>query len=304
MRLCQVYFKNFHRCNTNKIHHFSPIAAVTKLREVMCVIISINDNTICMNNTKAHKKGFIITLILSLLIAAMAVAAFVPTIVSNRARTEATSSVSDIDAEAMRMLGCCNAYAAANSFSTTMSGAVKASVIGVKYTQKIHGSRSVDAKSQTFTEVAESVSALVKASLKRERRDGEYYVSHGSYKKKSFTYGDEQKVAKSSYVAQYGQPFTGIVKYSLDGTVITAEQINANTFRYVLDPARSTMYSRNEVKTMLGGKSYPEYSHVEFTVTVDGEKPVKVTCSETFKIDKFGGTSCTAEYNEMFYFNS
>lgn len=257
-----------------------------------------------MNNTKKHNKRLIITLLLATLIVALAVGAFLPTILSNRMRTEATSSVSDIDAEAMRVLGCCNAYVAANDFSTTMSGSVKASVIGVKYTQKINGSRTVDVKRQTFTEVAESVSALVKASLKRERRDGAYYVSRGNYKNKSFTYGDEQQLTKSNYVAQYGQPFTGIVKYNLDGTIITAEQINRNTFRYVLDPARSTMYSRNEVKTTLGGKSYPEYSHVEFTVTTDGDRPVKVTCSEKFKIDKFGGTTCTAEYNETFKFNS
>lgn len=256
-----------------------------------------------MNNAKKNNKSFIITLLLSLLILALAVAAFIPTIVSRNARTEATSSMSDMDAEAMRVLGCCNAYAAANDFSTTMNGSVKANVIGVKYTQKIHGSRTVDVKNQAFAEVAESKSALVKAALKREGRDGVFYVSRGSYKRKSFTYDNEQKLTKSNYIAQYGQPFTGVVKYNLDGTVITAEQLSDNTFRYVLDPARSTLYSRNEVKTTLGGKSYPEYSHVEFTLTVDGDRPIKVTTVEKFKIDKFGGTSCTAEYNEIFKFN-
>lgn len=255
-----------------------------------------------MNKTEKKNKSFAITIALSTLIIILAIVSFVPTVFT-KTRTEATSSMNELDAEAMRVLGCCNAYAAANTFTTTMNGSVKASVIGVKYTQKIHGRRAVDNKNQTFTEVAESVSALVKASLKRERNGDEFYVSRGNYKNKSFTYGEAEKLSKTGYIAQYGKPFIGIVKYNLDGTVITAEQVSPNTFRYVLDPSRSTMYSRNEVKTTLGGKSYPEYSQIEFTLTVDGDRPIKVTCSEKFKINKFGGTTCTAEYNEIFKFN-
>lgn len=256
-----------------------------------------------MDNTKKKNKSFIITLLLATLIVLLAISAFLPTIFGG-SRTEATSANSEFDKDAMRVLGCCNAYAAANDFTTTMNGSVKASVIGVKYTQKIHGARTVDIKNQTFTDVAESVSALVKAAVKREKRDGAFYVSRGNYKNKSFTYEGEEQLTKSSYIAKYGQPFTGVVKYNLDGTVITAEKTGENTYRYVLDPTRSTVYSRNEVKTTLGAKSYPKYSYVEFTLATDGDRPIKVTCSEKFKIDKFGGTNCTAEYNEIFNFNS
>lgn len=268
------------------------------------VRLSLNANTMSMNTAKKNRKSFVITILLSVLIMALAVAAFIPTLFSSNARTEATSSLSDINAEAMNVLEYCSDYVAKNNFSTGMNGAIKASVIGVPYTQKIHGSRTVNIQNNTYTEVAESVSALVKAALRRERRDGAFYVSHGNYKNKKFRYGDEHQLTQTDYVAQYGQPFTGIVKYDLDGTIIATEKIDENTYCYTLDPTRATQYSRNEVMTMLGGKSYPEYKSVTFTIITDGYRPIKVKCTEKFKIDKFGGTSCTAEYNETFRFNS
>ncbi len=242
------------------------------------------------------------TLALSVIIIILTGVAFLPTVFARRETTRAAAVGCDVDAEAMRILGCCNAYAAANDFTTTMTGKVKASVVGVPYTQKIHGGRTVGCNGDV-TDVAESTSALVKAALKRERRDGKYYVSRGDYKNKSFRYNTEQPLSQNNYIAQYGQPFTGIVKYNLDNTVISAKSIGDNVYQFVLDPAQSTVYSRNEVKTTLGGKSYPKYKRVEFTLTTDGERPVKVTTVEKFRVDKFGGTDCTAEYTEVFNFN-
>lgn len=256
-----------------------------------------------MNDAKKNKTKIWITITLALLIVVLAVLAFLPTMLK-QSHTEATSVGSEVDEEAMRVLGCCNAYLAESGFKTTMNGTVKASVVGVPYTQKVHGGRTIDGANDIYTDVAESTSALVKAAIKRERRNGVYYVSRGSYKNKSFSYGNEQELSKTSYIAQYGQPFTGVVKYNLENTVVCAEKISDGKYRFVLDPIHATVYSRNEVKTTLGGKSYPEYKSVEFTLTTDGDKPVKVTTTEKFKIDKFGGTNCTAQYTEMFSFNS
>lgn len=255
-----------------------------------------------MSNTRKIEKGFWLTLALAVVIVILTGVAFLPTVFESRETTRAATTVYEVDEEAMRMLGCCNAYAAANDFTTTMTGTVKAKVVGVPYSQKIHGGRSVSSDG-AFTEVAESTSALVKAALKRERRDGKYYVSRGDYKNKSFRYNTEQPLSEKNYTARYGQPFTGIVKYKLENTVISATAIGSNVYKFVLDPSQSTLYSRNEVKTTLGGKSYPKYSRVEFTLTTDGERPVKVTTVEKFRVDKFGGTDCTAEYCEIFHFN-
>lgn len=255
-----------------------------------------------MSNTRKIENGFWLTLALAVILVILTGVAFLPSVISARETSRAATVGYDVDAEAMRILGCCNAYAAANDYTTTMAGSVKARVVGVPYAQNIHGGRTVK-KDGSFTDVAESTSALVKAAIKRERRDGKYYVSRGEYKNKAFVYNGEQPMSQNNYISRYGQPFTGIVKYNLENAVISAKAIGGNMYKFVLDPAKSTVYSRNEVKTTLGGKSYPKYSRIEFTLTVDGERPVKVTSTEKFRVDKFGGTNCTAEYCEVFSFN-
>ena len=253
-----------------------------------------------MNNTEKSKKGLWLTLLSATIIIMLAGLAFLPSVMNRR--TEATTYESTLDVEAMQALGAAGAYVAANDFETTMSGAIKAKVVGIPYTQKVHGKRTVSG--DCFCDVAESTSALVKAAVKRERKDGGYYVSKGNYKCKSFSYPDGEKLSHDSYVKKYGQPFTGIVKYNLNNTILKAEKIGANKYVFTLDPAQSTLYSRNEVRTTLGGKSYPKYESVMFTLTTDGERPVKVTATEKFKIDKFGGTDCTAQYTEVFKFDN
>ena len=246
-------------------------------------------------------KGLWITVALVLLIAALFCVALSPAVLNKQKKTEA-ATLSSVDKEAMRALGYCNAFIGANSFSTAMNGSVKASVVGVPYTQKIKGKRTVNADG-SFTDIAESKSALVKAAIKREYKDGNYFVSLGEYKKKAFKYGKGETLSKAGYIAKYGKPFTGLVKYNIENAVISAQPVGENTFKFVLDPDKATEFCRNEVKTMLGGKSYPTYKSVEFTLTTDGEKPIKVVSVEKFRVDKFGGTECTAKYEENFVFN-
>ncbi len=79
-------------------------------------------------------------------------------------------------------------------------------------------------------------------------------------------------------------------------------RVGENEFRFELDPAIATEYSKNAVKTALGGKSFPFYSHVSFTLFTDGDRPLKTVCNEKKRVNKFGGTNCTAVYTEMFAF--
>ena len=253
-----------------------------------------------MNNSEKSKKGLWLTLLSALIIIVLAGLAFLPSIMNRQ--TSATTFDSTLDADAMQALGAAGAYVAANDFETAMNGTIKAKVVGIPYTQKVHGKRTVSG--EQFCDVAESTSAIVKAAIKRERKDGSYYVSQGNYKNKAFSYPAAKQLSHDKYVSQYGQPFTGIVKYNLNNTVLKAEKVGQNKYVFTLDPAQATLYSRNEVKTTLGGKSYPKYESVTFTLTTDGERPVKVTATEKFTVDKFGGTSCTAQYTEVFKFNN
>lgn len=223
---------------------------------------------------------------------------FLPAVRGNKNATGASAYARTTDEEALRVLGCCRTVAATERFETTMTGTIKARVFGIPYTQKVTGKRFVDG--DEFTEISESVSAFVKVAVRREKNADGFFVSHGEYKKKRFAYGAPKSISRKEYVTLYGLPFTELVKYDLDGSIVSASTAGENTFKYVLEPRRATEYSRNEVKTVLGGKSYPKYESVEMTLVSDGERAQRITVKEKFRVDKFGGTECVAEYTEIF----
>lgn len=237
-----------------------------------------------------------VCLVLTLLIGL----AFLPSV---RTRGGAVRAATEYDGDGIAKLGACSAYAAGHGFSTTMTGKITARVFGIKYVQKVNGSRTVDG--DTFTDAYQSVSSLVKVALKREYDGGEYRIYHGKYhdKDNSFSFGDGKTIDSRQYVGLYGKPNVGLIKYVADNAVMSVKRIGDNAYRFTLDPVRATAYCKNEVKTTLGGKSYPDYSSVEFTLYFDGDRPIKVTSVEKFRVDKLGGTNCTAEYTETFDFN-
>ncbi|MCM1368654.1 MAG: hypothetical protein NC184_07600 [Roseburia sp.] len=235
------------------------------------------------------------SLALLAVIALLAGLSFIPAL---RSAPTAAGGAVELDTDAVRVLNTCRAYASDHAFSTRISGAVKAKVLGIPYTQHIDGSREVCG--DEFCEVAESASSFVKAAVRKECAHGDYAVCRGDYEKKSFVYGEPRAMSRDEYVDAYGMPNTGIVKYNLDGAIVGATCVSENEFRFVLDATAATEYSRNEVRTTLGASDYPNYESVEFTLYTDGNRAIKIVAQEAFSIKKFGGTRCTAEYTEVF----
>lgn len=254
-----------------------------------------------MNNRKAITfKRILPSLLLLLAIAALAALSFLP---SFGAAPVATVRSATLDESALAALSGCRAYLDGHDFDTSLSGSIRAKVFGIPYVQKVVGGRSV--RGGDVVEYGESASAFAKAAVKTEYRDGAYYVAHGEYKSKSksFVYGESVELTPADYAAAYGKPVTGLVKYELDDAVISAERVDENTYTYVLDPTRAAEFSCRAVKTALDCKSCPEYSRVEFTLITDGTRPLRVTCREHFRADKFGGTHCDVEYVETFEYS-
>lgn len=220
--------------------------------------------------------------------------AFLPAV---RQNATSASAYAERDGEAMRVLGCCGAYAATHDFQTTLDGKIKARVFGIPHTLTVRGGRTVNG--DDFCDVQESVSALVKKGLKRQCLDGKYSAVFGEYKNKSFAYGEPTSTTRDGYIAAYGKPSVGICKYELENSVISATCAGDGVYVFKLDPRRATAYSRNEIKTVLDC-SDPEYESVELTVVSDGERATKITVCEKFRVDRFGGTHCAFTYSEVF----
>lgn len=256
-----------------------------------------------MENSEKKKssiKKIVVFVVLGALIVTLVGLAFLPS-VRNGGRAVVASGGNKADAEAMRVLSCCAAYVQSNDFSTEIKGEVKARVFGVPYTQSVRGNRQI--QGDDFRETAESVSVFAKAGIKKSRTNGRLSVAHGKYKDKHFEYSDGKQISKDEYVAAYGKPYIGLVRYETDNAVVSAECVGENTYKYVLDPRRATSYTSREVKTMLASDTLPEYESVEFILVTDGERPVCVTSTERFRVDKLGGTHCVAKYEERFIFN-
>ena len=246
-------------------------------------------------STKKRLAVAIPSAILLVILAVFVAVAFTPS-----ARAANATAPTEIDRDATRALHNCAAYASSHDFETSMTGTVKAKVFGIPYKISVTGRR--DVSGGNLESVAESVSAFVKAGVKRMKVDGKLYSCNGTYKSKSFSYTDTREYSFDDYVASFGKPDLGLVKYELDGNVLSAERLTDNTYRFTLEPDRAAKYSRNEVKTTLGSKEPPSYELIELTLETDGDKPTRVTVHERFTVDKFGGTRCDASYTETFTF--
>lgn len=234
-------------------------------------------------------------MVLFLVIVALAALSLIPAL-----RSAPAASFS-LESEALSVLDICRDYVAAHEFDTRLTGTIRAKVFGIPYTQTFGGCREVCG--ECFCETTESASAFVKAAVKKSFDGDVYTVARGERKNKAFVYGAPRILERVEYIAEYGMPAVGLVKYELNGSVASAERVGENEYRFVLDAARATEYTRNEVRTTLGGKVYPAYESVEFTLFTDGLRATKVTMREAFTIDKFGGTECVAEYTEVFIYD-
>lgn len=248
------------------------------------------------SNTDKNRGSRLATVLLLALLACMSVLAFLPTM-RGRTRTVAARSA---DADAVAALNACRAYAAAHDFTTETVGVIKARAFGIPYSQKVTGGRKKCGAH--CVEIAESRSALAKAALKKETDADSFLVTLGKYDGKKAVYGEPTELTREGYVAAYGMPNDGLFKYELDGAIISSEHVGDGVYKYTLDPTRAARFSRNEIKTTVGGKTYPDYGSIEITLYTDGERPLKTTVCEKFRVEKFGGTSCTAEYTETFRF--
>lgn len=101
-----------------------------------------------------------------------------------------------------------------------------------------------------------------------------------------------------------------IAKYVIDETTVLSAVVESfpasgtgdYVFRLELDPALSTVYYANEVRTLSGATAqYPQFESVSVTVTMDSDWIVKsFSVDETYVIDKPFKVTCTASLTETF----
>lgn len=244
-------------------------------------------------------KKVLPTLALTLFIIVLTGLAFLPAV--RNGNTDVAAGAREVGDVAAETLYGCMEYARTNRFTAKLSGTAKARAVGVPYTLSVRGERKVDGSE--FEAVKEGVSAIAKVGLKTSCINGVYYVTRGEFDKAAngFAYPEPEKTSLESYIETFGATPVGLLRYDVDGNILSAERIDENVFRYVLNVAAAETCKR-EVGALMNGKN-PEYKSIELTLTTDGERAVKVSAVEKFRVDKFGSVNCTVVYDEVFIYD-
>lgn len=193
----------------------------------------------------------------------------------------------------------------ANYFEGSSYGEVKASIA----TQKVYNKRKVKDGDVFMQSV--STSPFVKIADQKYVSGGTYLYRDGSnIKGDTADFGEVKEMSENGYLQKYGIVPREIAKYVIDETTVLSAVVESfpasgtgdYVFRLELDPALSTVYYANEVRTLSGATAqYPQFESVSVTVTMDSDWIVKsFSVDETYVIDKPFKVTCTASLTETF----
>ncbi len=193
--------------------------------------------------------------------------------------------------------------AGADNYCSVTEGKAEAGVLGIPYKQIIHNRKDyLDGKVVTlacstsaFVNIAEEKYFAPDRVLLRRQKDRSKINGDA-------TVFDEEAPAGLSmeeYGRRYGLVPTGLVDYILnEETLISASETERSgdlyTVKTALNPTKSTLYYRRQVKTMAASGNYPVFAEVGLDFTFDAEwRILKIEVREVYDIDMLGGVTCT-----------
>ncbi|MBR1974216.1 MAG: hypothetical protein IKA20_00005, partial [Clostridia bacterium] len=139
---------------------------------------------------------------------------------------------------------------------------------------------------------------------------GDNYVIHKAAKVSSVnnvTWKDEaSKVTQEAFLQAYGVVPNSITAYILtDETILSAEYLGEDngiySYKYKLEPSKSTVKIALEMRSMAGVKSLPLFTDVNLIIRMDKNWRVTETVTDcTYDVDMLGGVTCTEKLTEVF----
>ena len=193
------------------------------------------------------------------------------------------------------------------SFTTQSQGETVTKVAFASVSQKIKGSRVINGTEVYKENVSHSSFRSVGTRLFIK---GDNYVVHNADKVSSVNEVTWEKAAgrisKDSFLEKFGYVPNSVTSYILtDETILSAkflgEQNGIYSFRYELDPIKSTANLRLEMRTMAGNDSLPVFEKASITVRMDKTWQVtEVVTDSVYEVDMLGGVTCTESVVETF----
>lgn len=207
-------------------------------------------------------------------------------------------------------------YAASSQFknskhvSSKSSNLVEADVMGIPYNQEVSSRRVINDKDIFFE--TNTISAFVKKSEQRYVNPNSYLVRIGenpTIDGANYSSSQVQALTKQAYYERYGHDNSDLFNYVINdysyksGKYVGFED-GLYTFEYVLDPDYATAMYKREVAYMGGSKSYPVYSNVGVSISIDENYVVKsITTNDNYTMPIMGGLNCSGTSSEFFTYS-
>lgn len=189
------------------------------------------------------------------------------------------------------------------SWEATYVGEVVAA--GVK--QKVKNVRQYDGNS-LFTQAISASSLKTVAEQKYFCGNKIFYRPYVKLNSADMTAtwsNDASELSTEEYYKNYGLIPNEIFKFVIDeSTVLSSEKIQSENYSYRFTLSTDCVkYFKNEVRTLAGSKSDPEYISVECTIETDENwNVIKTTSTEKYKVAILGGITCESVSEETFAF--
>ncbi len=187
------------------------------------------------------------------------------------------------------------------SWEATYIGEVVAA--GIK--QKVKNIRQYDGNS-LFTQAISASSLKTVAEQKYFRGNKIFYRPYTKLNPADMTAiwsNDASELSTEEYYKNYGLIPNEIFKFVIDeSTVLSSENIQSENYAYKFTLSTDCVkYFKNEVRTLAGSKSDPEYISVECTIEIDENwNVIKTTSTEKYKVAILGGITCESVSEETF----
>ena len=204
---------------------------------------------------------------------------------------------------------CQNVIKNMDQWTSKTKGTAVADVLFINYTQKISATKVIKDKSATQTSASES--SLLSTGQQRVFKDDAILIRNAK-KVKSLNdidwEDDYTAISKDTYAQNYGRTPFALTNYVIDDSTITkAKTLKSDkgtyTYEFQLEPDKSTVYYKRQMRTEGGASDYPTFHSITATVTMDKQwRPLKIHYSENYNINisVVGSVTCQGEITETF----
>ena len=188
-------------------------------------------------------------------------------------------------------------YACISGEVTALGGIYKQNVSGYKYKNQ-NGALYISKSTSAFVNVGKQIYIS---------KDDNVQVREAINVKEDTWQNTTTKFTLNNYLQEYGVDFRTLTNYVLnDATITSATLISVEnsvyTYTLFLDINSATLGYRLNMAKMGDLPSLPEFTSCKMDISINQNfEPIRITCYDNYKVEKFGGLNCISTLTIDFF---